>query len=74
MVVFGGDSGYTFGTMAKRADTAVDVDAGAFDVAAFDLDGVVTRTAAVHAAAWKPIGALADAFQISLTGIGVRPG
>lgn len=31
------------------------VDLRAFDGAAFDLDGVVTRTAGVHAAAWKQL-------------------
>lgn len=35
------------------------LDMRAFDAAVFDLDGVVTRTAAVHAAAWKE---LFDAF------------
>ena len=29
------------------------VDLAAFDAAIFDLDGVVTRTARVHAATWK---------------------
>jgi len=29
------------------------IDSGAFDAAIFDLDGVVTRTARVHAATWK---------------------
>ena len=41
--------------MITRADVAVEVDARAFDAAVFDLDGVVTRTAAVHAAAWKQL-------------------
>ncbi len=30
-----------------------DIASGAFDAAIFDLDGVVTRTARVHAASWK---------------------
>jgi kojibiose phosphorylase len=52
---------------------AVDVDVGAFDAAVFDLDGVVTRTAAVHAAAWEQ---LFDAFlqrRASRTGEPFRP-
>ena len=32
-----------------------DLDLTAFEGAAFDLDGVVTRTAAVHAQAWKTL-------------------
>ena len=41
--------------MVKRADIAAEVDASAFDVAIFDLDGIITRTAEVHAAAWKEL-------------------
>lgn len=37
---------------ASPADGPV-IDLSAFDGAAFDLDGVVTRTATVHASAWK---------------------
>jgi beta-phosphoglucomutase family hydrolase len=33
--------------------SAVDVDLGAYDAWLFDMDGVLTKTAAVHAAAWK---------------------
>jgi beta-phosphoglucomutase-like phosphatase (HAD superfamily) len=29
------------------------IDLGTFEVFVFDLDGVITRTAAVHARAWK---------------------
>ena len=49
------------------------VDLAAFDGAAFDLDGVVTRTATVHAAAWKR---LFDAFlerRAARTGEAFRP-
>lgn len=35
------------------AATAIDLEA--FDAAVFDLDGVVTRTASLHAAAWKEL-------------------
>jgi trehalose-phosphatase len=45
----------------------------AFDAVIFDLDGVVTRTAKVHAAAWKT---LFDAFlqqQTAATGQAFRP-
>jgi trehalose-phosphatase len=49
------------------------LDLQAFDAAVFDLDGVVTRTATVHAAAWK---ALFDAFlerRAARTGVAFRP-
>jgi alpha,alpha-trehalase len=44
-----------------------------FDAAAFDLDGVITRTATVHAAAWKR---LFDKFlegRAARTGDAFRP-
>jgi beta-phosphoglucomutase family hydrolase len=42
-----------------------------FDAAIFDLDGVVTRTAAIHASAWKE---MFDAFLAQRTGPGAcRP-
>jgi len=45
--------------MAQSADRAADsgpvLDTRAFDAGVFDLDGVVTRTASVHAAAWKAL-------------------
>ena len=31
------------------------IDLGSFDAFVFDLDGVITRTAAVHARAWKQL-------------------
>ena len=31
------------------------IDRGAIDAVVFDMDGVVTRTAVVHAAAWKKV-------------------
>jgi len=37
------------------ADGVPVLDTQAFDAAVFDLDGVVTRTATVHAAAWKTL-------------------
>jgi len=37
----------------KEGHNPVEIDPGAFAAAAFDLDGVITRTASVHAAAWK---------------------
>ena len=49
------------------------IDLVAFDGAAFDLDGVITRTATVHAAAWKR---LFDAFlarHAARTGEAFRP-
>ena len=48
------------------------IDVGAFDMAAFDLDGVITRTASLHAAAWRELfddflhrraGAAGEAFR-----------
>ena len=41
------------------ADPAVTIPAERFDAVVFDMDGVVTQTATVHAAAWK---ALFDAY------------
>lgn len=35
--------------------TAAEIDLGAMDAVIFDLDGVVTRTAEVHAEAWKQL-------------------
>jgi beta-phosphoglucomutase family hydrolase len=46
------------GTMTT-AGTAAAIDLRRFDAMLFDLDGVITRTAAVHATAWK---ALFDEF------------
>src|SRR5512138_899805 len=49
------------------------LDLAAFEGAAFDLDGVVTRTAALHAQAWKT---LFDAFleaQARRAGTAFRP-
>lgn len=37
----------------RGVDSAVSIDAAACDALLLDLDGVITRTAAVHAAAWK---------------------
>ena len=34
-------------------ESGVNVDLGAYDAWLFDMDGVLTKTAAVHAAAWK---------------------
>lgn len=36
-------------------DERVTIDRGRYDAVIFDLDGVVTQTAAVHAAAWKQL-------------------
>lgn len=45
--------------MSEQAATPVDqglvVDARAFDAAMFDLDGVVTRTATLHATTWRQL-------------------
>jgi len=45
--------------MTDRADSLVDrsliLDISAFDAAMFDLDGVVTRTATLHAATWRAL-------------------
>lgn len=45
--------------MNDEADTSTDralvLDLSAFDAAMFDLDGVVTRTAALHAATWRQL-------------------
>lgn len=46
------------------------IGAGAFELAIFDLDGVVTRTAAVHAVAWKR---LFDTFLEKRFGPGFEP-
>jgi trehalose-phosphatase len=49
------------------------LDLAAFDAAVFDLDGVVTKTASIHAAAWKE---LFDAFlreRAARTGEPFRP-
>ncbi|MEU1383298.1 HAD family hydrolase [Streptomyces albidoflavus] len=43
---------------------------GGITACLFDLDGVVTRTAVVHAAAWK---AMFDAFLRGRDGVGFRP-
>lgn len=43
---------------------------GAFEAAIFDMDGVVTRTARLHAAAWKE---LFDAFLHAREGPGFQP-
>ncbi len=40
-------------TEAGAHGSGVSVDLGAYDAWLFDMDGVVTKTAAVHAAAWK---------------------
>jgi alpha,alpha-trehalase len=51
----------------------VEIDLALFDAAIFDLDGVVTRTASVHAAAWKE---LFDAYlgeRAARTGEPFRP-
>jgi trehalose-phosphatase len=44
---------------AAEPQTGPMLDLAAFDAAIFDLDGVVTKTASIHAAAWKE---LFDAF------------
>jgi beta-phosphoglucomutase family hydrolase len=46
----------------------VTISRGEFDAVIFDLDGVVTRTATVHAAAWKQL------FDEFLAGRGAREG
>ena len=53
------------GTIDLHADPAQALRARDFEAAVFDLDGVVTRTASVHSAAWKE---LFDAYlkQVSL--------
>lgn len=39
--------------LVNRPDVVIDV--AAFDAFLFDLDGVITRTAELHAAAWKQL-------------------
>ena len=55
------------------SDGAAVIEAARFDAVVFDMDGVVTQTATVHAAAWK---ALFDAFleeRAGRTGESFRP-
>lgn len=39
--------------MNPRTATGAPIDLAAYDAMLFDLDGVITRTAAIHSAAWK---------------------
>jgi trehalose 6-phosphate phosphatase len=41
--------------LERDVDAAVGISAAALDALLLDLDGVITRTAAVHAAAWKQL-------------------
>ncbi len=47
------------------------IDPSRFDAAAFDLDGVITRTATVHAAAWKHL--FDDFLEYRASGAGFTP-
>ena len=55
-------------TVGRRDEVAIAAEA--FDLVVFDLDGVVTRTATVHAAAWQR---LFDGFLEHRDGSGYQP-
>lgn len=60
-------------TLSDVRERGPPIEVSAFDAAVFDLDGVITRTATVHAAAWKR---LFDAFLERLaarTGAAFQP-
>jgi beta-phosphoglucomutase family hydrolase len=52
----------------RTAGDGVTIRAGEYDAVVFDMDGVVTRTASVHAAAWKEL------FDAYLQQVGERTG
>jgi len=54
-------------------ESAVVISRGAFDAVLFDLDGVVTRTAAVHATAWKRLFDEYGAERAARTGVAYAP-
>ena len=63
------------GRQAVKSTTRVTIDSSGYDAVIFDLDGVVTQTAAVHAAAWKRLfdAYLAERAARAGTGPGGAP-